>query len=142
MASGWKDLIFWISYGIKTVFRDEIKRETFKQPTFRFYQPITGSKWMAYLFPSSFLVILKFETDLIIHNKTRYQDFCLLVFAFVSLDKQSTSLTIVLKQGGENFDFAVNILRGEISFELTRDGSPLYHRFRAWVGNEILRKRD
>lgn len=59
------------------------------------------------------------------------------MFAFVSLDKQSTSLTIVLKHGAENFDFAVNILRGggrrrrgggrrrrgRISFnELTRDG--------------------
>lgn len=96
---------------------------------------------MAYLFPWSFLVILKFETDLIIHNKTRYQDFCLLVFAFVSLDKQSTSLTIVLKQGGENFDFAVNILRGEISFELTRDGFRFINgTFRAWVRNEIFKK--
>lgn len=98
---------------------------------------------MAYLFPSSFLVILNFETDLIIQNKTRYQDFCLLVFAFVSLDKQSTSLTIVLKHGAENFDFAVNILRGEggrgrDQFRINEGWILLYYgTFRAWV-----RKRE
>lgn len=54
------------------------------------------AKRMTYLIPS-FLVILKFEADLIIQAESRYQDFCLLVFAFVSLDKQPTSRSIVLK---------------------------------------------
>lgn len=97
---------------------------------------------MAYLFPCSFLVILKFETDLIMHTTRLLLPRSLLISVLPSLafDKQSTSLTIVSKQGGENFDFAVNILRGggEISFELTRDG------FRFIIGtfrarDEILR---
>lgn len=87
---------------------------------------------MAYLFPCSFLVILKFETDLIMHTTRLLLPRSLLISVLPSLafDKQSTSLTIVSKQGGENFDFAVNILRGgrRDQFRINEGWIPVYHR--------------